>query len=320
MPRRASLIVAAILAAGGFALPSPIVPSAAAIPPPTELVAHARRRAAGPPGRRRGRHRPGLGRAVEPRPRGDLRRLPEDLLGTRPVLGRLDGHDPQHLGRADRPGRAQHHRARLGSMRPPAGHGRRHAVPATSATRRSSCRSAASCRPAARAGARPLRGAAPGRPHRLELDVHQGERDPRPVSLAALGQPPDRVRPAEPRRPVRDPDQPVVKVRIVTNQRLVLATTGDRTAVSADGLTQTFRASNVRDFTVTAAPDFRTGSRIVGADDRPGLRTGRARPARPCSTPRRTPSSACGARWALSRTRSSRSSSRPVATGWNRRA
>ena len=44
----------------------------------------------------------------------------------------------------------------------------------------------------------------------------------------------------------------------------MLATTGDRIAVSADGLTQTFAATNVRDFTVTAAPDYRTPSRVVG--------------------------------------------------------
>lgn len=55
---------------------------------------------------------------------------------------------------------------------------------------------------------------------------------------------------------------PRVIVRITTDRPLVLATTGDR--VSANGLTQTFEARNVRDFTVTAAPDFRTGSRIVG--------------------------------------------------------
>ena len=51
---------------------------------------------------------------------------------------------------------------------------------------------------------------------------------------------------------------------IVTDRRLVLATTGDRVSVSADGLTQVFEARGVRDFTVTAATDFRTASRTVG--------------------------------------------------------
>ncbi len=54
-----------------------------------------------------------------------------------------------------------------------------------------------------------------------------------------------------------------VKVRIVTTQKLVLATTGDRVSVSRDGLTQTFAASDVRDFTVTAATDFKKASRVV---------------------------------------------------------
>jgi len=55
---------------------------------------------------------------------------------------------------------------------------------------------------------------------------------------------------------------PRVTVRITTDRPLVFATTGDRIAVS--GLTQTFEARNVRDFTVTGAPDFRTSSRVVG--------------------------------------------------------
>lgn len=64
--------------------------------------------------------------------------------------------------------------------------------------------------------------------------------------------------------PFETPTSPMVRVRIVSGRKLVFATTGDRTGVSADGLTQTFRASDVRDFTVTAAPDYRTGSRVVG--------------------------------------------------------
>ncbi|OGO54848.1 MAG: hypothetical protein A2Z32_10485 [Chloroflexi bacterium RBG_16_69_14] len=64
--------------------------------------------------------------------------------------------------------------------------------------------------------------------------------------------------------PFETPSSRSVKVRIVSSRRLVLATSGDRTGISADGLTQTFTASNVRDFTVTAAPDYRTKSRVVG--------------------------------------------------------
>jgi hypothetical protein len=63
--------------------------------------------------------------------------------------------------------------------------------------------------------------------------------------------------------PFETPNSRSVRVRIVTDRKLVLATTGDRTSVSGDGLTQVFNATNVRDFTVTAAPDFRTGSRVV---------------------------------------------------------
>ncbi|HVL53317.1 MAG TPA: hypothetical protein VM344_03570 [Vitreimonas sp.] len=55
---------------------------------------------------------------------------------------------------------------------------------------------------------------------------------------------------------------PRVTVKVMTDRPLVVATTGRR--IAASGLTQTFQAENVRDFTVTAAPDFRTGSRVVG--------------------------------------------------------
>jgi hypothetical protein len=64
--------------------------------------------------------------------------------------------------------------------------------------------------------------------------------------------------------PFETPSSSLVKVKIASGRKLVLATTGDRTGVSADGLVSTFRAANVRDFTVTAAPDYRTASRIVG--------------------------------------------------------
>jgi hypothetical protein len=61
--------------------------------------------------------------------------------------------------------------------------------------------------------------------------------------------------------PFITPTSPSVRVRITTDRPLVLATTGDR--VSATGLTQTFVAENVRDFTITAAPDYRTASSVV---------------------------------------------------------
>ena len=64
--------------------------------------------------------------------------------------------------------------------------------------------------------------------------------------------------------PFETPSSSSVRVRIVTSPKLVLATSGDRIAVSADGRTQTFVARDVRDFTVTAALDYRTRSRVVG--------------------------------------------------------
>ena len=64
--------------------------------------------------------------------------------------------------------------------------------------------------------------------------------------------------------PFETPSSRSVRVRIVSDRRLGLATTGDRSAVSADGLSQTVVAYNVRDLTVTAALDYRTLSRVVG--------------------------------------------------------
>jgi len=64
--------------------------------------------------------------------------------------------------------------------------------------------------------------------------------------------------------PFVTPSSPFVRVRIVTDRRLVFATTGSRVSKSASGLTQTFEARDVRDFTVTAATDYRTNSRRVG--------------------------------------------------------
>jgi hypothetical protein len=63
--------------------------------------------------------------------------------------------------------------------------------------------------------------------------------------------------------PFETPTSRSVRVKITTSRKLVLATSGDRTAVSADGLTQTFRATDVRDFNITAATDYRTKSRVV---------------------------------------------------------
>lgn len=55
---------------------------------------------------------------------------------------------------------------------------------------------------------------------------------------------------------------PLVRVRITTDRSLVIAATGRR--VGASGLTQTFEARNVRDFTLTASPDFHVTSATVG--------------------------------------------------------
>ena len=64
--------------------------------------------------------------------------------------------------------------------------------------------------------------------------------------------------------PFVTPVSPLVRVRIDSDLKLVLATSGDQIAVSADNRTQTFEARQVRDFTVTAATDFRTASTRVG--------------------------------------------------------
>jgi len=52
---------------------------------------------------------------------------------------------------------------------------------------------------------------------------------------------------------------PRVVVRITTDRAMILATTGEPTGApsGASGLTQTFVARNVRDFTVTASPSYR---------------------------------------------------------------
>lgn len=64
--------------------------------------------------------------------------------------------------------------------------------------------------------------------------------------------------------PFVTPSSPHVRLTVITDRRLVLATTGERVSGSPDGLTQRFEARNVRDMTITAAPDFRSISARVG--------------------------------------------------------
>ncbi|HEU0236779.1 MAG TPA: hypothetical protein VFR14_10105 [Candidatus Limnocylindrales bacterium] len=51
---------------------------------------------------------------------------------------------------------------------------------------------------------------------------------------------------------------PSVEVTVTTDRAMTLATTGEH--VATDGLTQRFRAENVRDFILTASPTYRTSS------------------------------------------------------------
>ena len=62
--------------------------------------------------------------------------------------------------------------------------------------------------------------------------------------------------------PFITPVSPSVRVRITTDRAMTIATSGSR--VSASGLTQTFTAANVRDFTITASPYYRVTSGSVG--------------------------------------------------------
>ncbi len=64
--------------------------------------------------------------------------------------------------------------------------------------------------------------------------------------------------------PFVTPSSPSVRVTVVTTRKLVLATTGNKVSTSADGLTKVYTAQNVRDFTVTAAVDYKTKQRVVG--------------------------------------------------------
>ena len=63
--------------------------------------------------------------------------------------------------------------------------------------------------------------------------------------------------------PFVTPTSPHVRVRVVPDRTMKIATSGERTAT--DGLTQTFEASNVRDFTITASPSFVSSSTTVGS-------------------------------------------------------
>ena len=64
--------------------------------------------------------------------------------------------------------------------------------------------------------------------------------------------------------PFVTPVSPLVKLKVVTDRKLRIAINATRTAVSADGLTQRFEARNVRDVTITAAPDFSSRTTYVG--------------------------------------------------------
>ncbi len=64
--------------------------------------------------------------------------------------------------------------------------------------------------------------------------------------------------------PFVTPTSSLVRLTVITDRKLVIATTGDRVFKSADGLTQRFEARDVRDVTITAAPDFHTRETTVG--------------------------------------------------------
>ena len=64
--------------------------------------------------------------------------------------------------------------------------------------------------------------------------------------------------------PFVTPVSPEVDLTVTTDRRLVIASTADRVSGSADGLTQRLIARNVRDVTITAAPDFRTQTVTLG--------------------------------------------------------
>jgi hypothetical protein len=65
--------------------------------------------------------------------------------------------------------------------------------------------------------------------------------------------------------PFVTPTSPFVRLTVITDRRLVIVTTGDRVYRSSDGRTQRFEARDVRDMTLTAAPDFHSRSTKVGS-------------------------------------------------------
>lgn len=65
--------------------------------------------------------------------------------------------------------------------------------------------------------------------------------------------------------PFVTPVSPYVRVKLQTDRRLGIASTADRVSISTDGLTQRFEARNVRDVSITAAPDLVSRSVLVGS-------------------------------------------------------
>jgi hypothetical protein len=63
--------------------------------------------------------------------------------------------------------------------------------------------------------------------------------------------------------PFVTPVSPSVRVTIIADRTIRWATTGEQT--SATGTTMTFEATNVRDFVIAGAPDYRTASTTVGS-------------------------------------------------------
>ena len=222
-----------------------------------------------PPPRRSSRARSG-GRASSSTRRTTLA---EDLVGDADHRRRLDGDDPQHLRRADRPGRAQHDRRASRQHPAPAGHRRRgrhgrHASDQTIVV--------------------PLGGILPvDATTTIRVSFHALLRNNLSGSnwlFTTANGIIDLYRwlPWVSRRiafdrpnhgdPFETPSSRYVRVTIAPRGRwLVWPRPATAPSVSADGLTQTFEATNVRDFTVTAATDYRTRSRVGRRHDRPGL-------------------------------------------------
>ncbi len=67
--------------------------------------------------------------------------------------------------------------------------------------------------------------------------------------------------------PFVTPVSPRVTLRFRTDRRVKVVVNGRRTSLSADGLTSTWTATNVRDLVVNAAADYRTRSQRVGDTD-----------------------------------------------------